>query len=148
MISDADINSAPGNYSIIPGGVTARNYSIEYVNGVYVIRNLPSSAEIRSKSNYVCEGDSIILRVDTGYRYTWFRNDTIVFLATNDSLAVFDSGNYKVKLENQYGCELTSKVDYNIKNILHLCLNSTFNFIVLISQFILQTKRIIQDQGP
>jgi len=115
LISDADINSAPGNYSIIPGGVTARNYSIEYVNGVYLIRNLPSSAEIRSKSNYVCEGDSIILRVDTGYRYTWFRNDTIVFLATNDSLAVFDSGNYKVKLENQYGCELTSKVDYNIK---------------------------------
>ncbi|WP_165372150.1 DUF11 domain-containing protein [Emticicia agri] len=52
----------------------------------------------------ICQGQSITLIAPLAGSYQWYRNDTLIVSATNDSLIVTTSGNYTVNFTSTSGC--------------------------------------------
>lgn len=59
--------------------------------------------------NNFCEGDSTTLQTAPGATtYIWYKNSIPIQNATSNNLIVKESGTYKVKISNAFGCESTS----------------------------------------
>jgi uncharacterized repeat protein (TIGR01451 family) len=52
----------------------------------------------------ICQGRTITLIAPTAGSYQWYRNDTLIVGATNDSLIVAATGNYTVNFTSTSGC--------------------------------------------
>ncbi len=58
--------------------------------------------------NSFCDGDSTVLQTGSANTYSWYKNNIPIQNATASSLVVKESGTYKVKITNTFGCESTS----------------------------------------
>ncbi len=63
-----------------------------------------------SNSLNICQGDSLVLSVpQNSSTFQWYLNDTTLLIgATTNSLAIVNSGSYKITETNIYGCNATS----------------------------------------
>jgi len=74
--------------SNVCGAGPIRNYLIK------VIQYVPTITQI----------SDTVLMASTGISYQWYRNDTLIFGGTTQSLIVRSSASYKVKVTNMIGC--------------------------------------------
>jgi PKD repeat protein len=58
--------------------------------------------------NSFCQGDSTVLQTPAATTHVWYKNNVPIQNATSNSLIVKESGTYKVKITNTFGCENTS----------------------------------------
>ncbi|MFN4235025.1 MAG: T9SS type A sorting domain-containing protein [Bacteroidia bacterium] len=131
---DADAisqNDNLGIFTINPTSTGTFNFSGGGVSGTYTIGTavinsvtdsdtvvvyavppvLPISA---SPNDSVCENQPITLTVPGGYVYQWYKDTTALFNAVDSFLVVTNnSGNYWVKVSNQFGCTTNSNT-FNI----------------------------------
>lgn len=113
--------TATGTFSFSGGGVTG-TYTIgtAIINSVtdsdtVVVYGVPPVLSISAWPNdSVCENQSITLSVPDGYIYQWYKDTTALFNATDSFIVVTNnSGNYWVKVSNQFGC-ITNSNTFNI----------------------------------
>lgn len=102
-----------GNTNSISLTITARADSAGVMSNV---ASLTASNEIDTDASdnsgsacvtvpiQMCQGKTILLIAPTAGSYQWYRNDTLMVGATNDSLIVAISGNYTVNFTSTSGC--------------------------------------------
>lgn len=113
--------TATGTFNFSGGGVSGTfTIGTSIINSVtdsdtVVVYSVPPVLPISALPNdSVCENQSITLSVPGGYIYQWFKDTTALFNATDSFIVVTNnSGNYWVKVSNQYGC-ITNSNTFNI----------------------------------
>lgn len=106
-----------GTFNFSGGGVsgtytigTAVINSISDTDTVFVYAVPPQLSISASPNDSVCENQSITLSVSAGYTYQWYKDTTVLFNAVDSFLTVTNnSGNYWVKVSNQFGCSTNSQ---------------------------------------
>lgn len=109
--------TATGTFNFSGGGVsgtytigTAVINSISDTDTVFVYAVPPQLSISASPNDSVCENQSITLSVPGGYVYQWYKDTTILFNAVDSFLTITNnSGNYWVKVSNQFGCTTNSQ---------------------------------------
>ncbi len=92
------VNTTLNNCSAISNEIAINSHSLP-------------NAEISMLGNStICQGESVELLAPTGNgsSYQWFKDNSPIENAASNNLNVNQSGNYKVKITNLYGCENTS----------------------------------------
>lgn len=56
-----------------------------------------------------CEGGSVTLKVESGYSYTWYKDNAVITTAKDASLSVKEAGAYSVVMSNG-ACEVQSSI--------------------------------------
>lgn len=65
-----------------------------------------------SENDSICNGDSVLLIMDGGYAYQWYK-DTLLLIGEEDSsYLVKQAGSYWVMVTNSYGCKAASNSQY------------------------------------
>lgn len=107
----------PGQYRVL-----TRNASCERFSDFYdlAVNPLPSAAIVNNSTIALCEGESYQLHAQQAplYSYQWFQNTDAVSGATQPDLPVTQTGNYAVRITNQFNCEVMSAgtfVNVNLK---------------------------------
>ncbi|MFC2111141.1 SBBP repeat-containing protein [Bacteroidota bacterium] len=98
-----------------PGTVT-NNLTSTGMSDMYILKlNDPScigfnATAIPSGSTTFCQGGSVVITANsgTGNTYQWYKNDTIINLATSSTYSATTSGHYKVVVTNINSCTDTS----------------------------------------
>lgn len=109
-------NAIPGATAFSLSATAAGDYTVEVTDGtctalsaaVNITQNPSPAQPIILGANEFCAGDSVVLRTGAANTYIWYKNSLPIQNATNDSLVVKESGNYKVKITNNFGCEASS----------------------------------------
>jgi hypothetical protein len=93
------------------------SYEILVTNGCGSVLSAPAVVysnplpivSISGKSN-ICQGESVnfIAKFDSVYTYQWYKNDTLLTGATNDTLLINTDGTYSVIITNPFGCSDTA----------------------------------------
>ncbi|MEI8130151.1 MAG: T9SS type A sorting domain-containing protein [bacterium] len=79
---------------------------------IHVTRNItPPNTITPSTSATLCSGDSLILRVASGYSYSWSTWSGVV--STSDSVIVTSSNYYSVQINGLGGCNATNTYNAN-----------------------------------
>lgn len=91
-----------GNYSVRLSVANAFGVSTEVVRNISV-KAIPADSIAVTGAKTICEGDSVKLTAAVGAKYEWSTGETtpIIYAKT--------SGNYTVKVSNNFGCAVTSK---------------------------------------
>jgi hypothetical protein len=71
---------------------------------------LPVAEILNGNSAKICQGQRIVLKAKQSgsYKYQWLKNGEVIENATADSLAVYSSGRYQVKVTNKSNNTVTS----------------------------------------
>lgn len=106
---------APGTYEV---KLMVNNFvCYDSVIKTIVVHPLPQALISTYGNTSFCQGGSVVLSANTGigYQYQWYRNDTIISLATGSFLQASVVGDYKVMVENIHGCQtLSAAVTANV----------------------------------
>lgn len=95
--------------------ITVKNSTgCEFTDSIHVIKSeIPKPEILSTEKQVVCKSDSVILYTKDKYlQYTWYNADTkqILQQGSSDYYKIDKSGNYYVKVANEYGCEGISPV--------------------------------------
>ncbi len=109
-------NAITGATAFSLSATAAGDYTVEVTDGtctalsaaVNITQNPSPAQPIILGANAFCAGDSVVLKTGAANTYEWYKNSLPIQNATNDSLVVKETGNYKVKITNNFGCEASS----------------------------------------
>ena len=109
--------TATGTFNFSGGGVSGTfTIGTSIINSVtdsdtVVVYGVPPVLSITATPNdSVCENQNITLSVPAGYVYQWYKDTTALFNAVDSFIVVTNnSGNYWVKVSNQFGCVTNSQ---------------------------------------
>lgn len=103
--SMADMQSAAGNYTIVPSGATASNYAISYINGVLQVNALPVSTITATAGTVLCgNNDTLIIKASGNFTYEWYIDNAMIANETGNQLNAFNTGAYTAKATDANGC--------------------------------------------
>jgi hypothetical protein len=119
-IPDATTNSLdatlPGQYQ-----VRVMNRSCELLSVPFdlTVNPLPTAAIINNPNHAICEGDAYTLHAQQAalYSYQWIRNNQAMSTATLPDLEVGQTGNYAIRITNQFNCQVVSPVTSVVVNL-------------------------------
>jgi dienelactone hydrolase len=94
-------NTFPENTTAYIVIVTENNNCVNMDTVRVFVRDYPPVPVINEYEN--------LLSTVSGFSYQWYRNDTLLTGFNNNVIQVNESGNYTVKISNQYGCSKTSE---------------------------------------
>lgn len=99
--------STPGTYE-----VRVRNALCERVSAPFtlMVNPLPVAAIVNNTSTAICQGDNFFLRAQEAANvdYQWLRNGQVLGGASGAQLRVAQTGNYTVRITNEFTCSSLS----------------------------------------
>lgn len=99
----------------VTGSVTvALQVKDTYIDSDFVQVHAPPALNPISffENDSICNGDSVLLSIDGGYSYQWYRDTVLLIGAEDSSYLAKQAGDYWVLVTNGYGCTAISDSQY------------------------------------
>ncbi len=105
---DTYIATSTGNYTVITSAFCNLRNSDDFI----ITAPISVTQATITGQNTLCTGKSILLRTETGvgFKYSWFRNGSVIVNATQNSYTVTQSGDYSVTITDECQASMTSAI--------------------------------------
>ena len=105
--------TSSGYYTVIASNANGCYSMVSNIDTVTV--NLLPSGNIQPiAQNYICDGNTIILKTGGNYKFQWQNNNTPIIGATDSNYTAFIGGNYSVQYRTAFGCTSISTNSLNL----------------------------------
>jgi gliding motility-associated-like protein len=105
--------TSSGYYTVISSNANGC-YSLVSNTDTVTVNLLPSGNIQPITQNYICDGNSIILKTGGNFKFQWQNNNTPIIGATDSNYTAFIGGNYSVQYTTAFGCTSISTNSLNI----------------------------------